>query len=446
VPPMYLTRELLNEISCGGSITSISGKVSGIVGQTILAKLPHACLGDICSVIIDEKKKIMAQVVSFNEENIFLAPFSDIRGISPGTKVIKEMGNFNVSTPALEGGIVIDALGNVLYRQSTSNSNTKIDLDLFRPAPDPLSRKAVNKQLVTGIKSIDSLCAIGYGQRLGLFASAGLGKSTLLGMLARSADTDINVIALTGERGREVGEFIEQVLGKEGLSKSIIVVATSDKPALQRSLAAITATAIAEHHRSLGKNVLLLVDSLTRMARAIRDVSLAAGELPIRQGLTSSVYSELPKLIERAGNDDRGSITAIYTLLDNSEYESDPLAEEVKSLLDGHICLDSQVAASGIRPAIDFTRSISRCLNNLLNEEGLEARNLIIKILSKIKKEKDLILMGGTADQELQACLETEKDLSSFLNQSLGSRFTLRESYALVSGILSAYKLKFNYQ
>lgn len=437
---MFLLSDLVKDLPSLDSITAVGGKVIGIQGQTILAKLPHASLGDICSVEIDQTKKILAQVVSFNESHIFLAPFSDIRGISPGSKVYKESSRFAISIPNVKGGLVIDALGNVLQQTQPSISKSSIKLDLFNSAPNPLKRTPVDRHLTTGIKSIDSLCSIGYGQRLGLFAAAGVGKSTLLGMLARGADVDITVIALTGERGREVSEFLEEGLGKHGAAKSIVVVATSDKPALQRSLAAITATAIAEHFRSQGKRVLLLVDSLTRMARAIRDVSLAAGELPIRQGLTSSVYTELPKLIERAGNDEHGSITAIYTLLDSSEYEPDPLSEEVKSLLDGHICLDSQVAAKGIRPAVDFTRSISRCMNNLLEAEDLACRNQVINIVSKLKKEKDMLLMGGVPDAELKACLAVESQIIEFLTQSTSTKVTFEQSKSELSELVRNFQ------
>ncbi len=437
---MLSIADLTKEIPSIESMTTVDGRVIGIKGQTILAKLPQARLGDICSVSLAEGKKTFAQIVSFDENVIYLAPFSDIRGIEPGSKVHKEQAKFAVKIPDVSGGLVIDALGNILKTLSPATGKTKeIGLKVFNTAPNPLSRKPVNRKLITGVKSIDTLCSIGYGQRLGLFAAAGVGKSTLLGMLARGADVDVTVIALTGERGREVLEFIEHSLGEEGLKKSIVVVATSDQPAMQRSMAALTATAIAEHFRSQGKNVLLLVDSLTRMARAIRDVSLAAGELPIRQGLTSSVYSELPKLIERAGNDQNGSITAIYTLLDSSEYEHDPLSEEVKSLLDGHICLDNQVASKGIRPAVDFTHSISRCAGNLLNHNELEYKNILIAAISKLKKEKDLITMGGIPDSELKAAMAIEKDIVNFLNQTVNDKFSNFESSLQLTELVDNY-------
>lgn len=396
------------------STERMSGRVLAVNGPLIRAHFPGAGLGDICS--IGSLPKIFAQVVAFNESTVFLAPFSEIRGLSAGTRVEKEPLVVQASLPDKNPGLVIDSLGIPLRRNSSDSATGSHELDLFAPAPEALRRTPIKEQLITGVRSIDVLCGIGYGQRIGLFAAPGLGKSTLLGMLARNAAVDICVIALVGERGREVPEFLEH-LGPSGLARSVVVAATSDQPPLKRSLCAATATAVAEHYRSRGKKVLLLVDSLTRTARAIRDVSLAAGEMPIRQGLTSSVYSELPRLIERSGNDSRGSITAIYSLLDTSEYELDPLAEEAKSLLDGHISLDSHVAANGVRPAIDFTRSISRCAQNFCDQRMTEDKTFLLRLMKRLKSDKNIALIGGEPDSELSAAIKHEADIQSFLNQ-----------------------------
>ena len=434
---MLLLSDLQNEVS-KLETADISGKVVGIRGPAILAKFPRARLGDICSIEIGSAQKIYAQVVSFNDNHIYLAPFSELRGIYPGAPVKKERMNFKVPLSDEGGGLIIDATGNILQR-SEETVKSVFEINFNQESPDPLARAAISQQLATGIKSIDTLCGIGYGQRIGLFAAAGLGKSVLMGMLARNAQVDVNVIALVGERGREIPEFISNTLGAAGLKKSVIVTAASDRPALQRSMAAYTATSIAEFYRNRGKKVLLLVDSLTRMARAIRDVSLAAGELPIRQGLTASVYSELPKLLERAGNNETGSITAVYTLLDSSENEPDPLADEVKSLLDGHISLGSHIANQGIRPAVDFTRSVSRCMQNISTGANLAISEKIRKIIARLKKDKDLIMLGGEPDTELKACMRVEAELLSFLNQESEDKISLSQSFSEAKSIVEKF-------
>jgi type III secretion protein N (ATPase) len=260
------------------------------------------------------------------------------------------------------------------------------------------------------------------GQRIGLFAPAGVGKSTLLGLLARNAAVDRVVIALVGERGREVQEFLEESLGPEGRARSVVVVSTSDESSLRRFAAAQTATAIAESYRAAGKRVLLLVDSLTRASRALREIGLAAGELPVRQGYTPSVFTELPRLLERPGLTKSGSITALYTVLTASEQESDPLAEEIKSILDGHLILSEQVAQSGVRPALDIVRSISRLSNQIWesSERGAEQRRAVercVQIVAQVRRERDLLLLGGTPDRALQAAITADAAIRALLNQ-----------------------------
>jgi len=382
--------------------------------------MPHAAIGQVCYVTAGTRP-IAAQIIAFKDDLITLAPLDHLTGIGPGAAISGSGELLNLNLPLDMQGRVLDALGTPIDQSeadSVSAQAAYLSLPVDSPPPHPLSRRPINTPLATGVRAIDAFCPIGRGQRIGLFASAGIGKSTLLGMIARHSQADLNVIALVAERGREVGDFIHEVLGPEGLKKSVLVVATSDESPARRQLAAFSATAIAEHFRAQGKHVLLLVDSLTRTARAIREVGLAAGELPVRQGYTSSVYTALPRLIERAGTDANGSISAIYTVLTAGENDLDPLGEELKSLLDGHIVLDSSVASRGIRPAIDITQSVSRLTPRLLsNEEQLEIRELT-KVLQRLKKDKDILLLGGTPDQELKAALELEAALSDFLNQN----------------------------
>lgn len=419
------------------------GRVIGIRGPIILARLPTAALGEICQIELKSGELLNTHVISFNEDIISLAPIGDIKGLSPGS-IIRNLGRApSINSSQIVAGGVLDAEGNPYKSIQNSSKSTKslhgCCFNLYSNPPSALDRKPISQALATGIRSIDALCTIGHGQRIGLFAGAGVGKSTLLGMIARNAAVDITVIALVGERGREVNEFIENSLGPEGLKKSILVVATSDETPLKRSIAPITATAIAEYYRDQGKQVLLLVDSLTRTARAIRDVSLASGDLPIRQGLTATVFTELPKLIERAGNNKKGSITAIYTILESGEHELDPLAEELKSLLDGHISLDSKIAQQGIRPAIDFTRSISRLFISLQNREHIANAGKILFMISRLKRERDLILMGGTPDEQLREMLSNEIQLNKFLSQGINEKIELLNSLEECSKISRCY-------
>ena len=384
---------LLNEVDLSPRLKSF-GLVIGVRGNIVICEIPGASIGDLCKIQSRDGKHIDAQVISFESEKVTLAPFQGVFGIAPGSKVTCTGRAPHLSIPNKLLGRVLDAFGKPISIPSNNEKSpdTFREVSLYKTPPAALSRKKIDTQLFTGISSIDHLCPLAYGQRLGLFAGAGIGKSTLLGMIARNTDVDVVVVGLIGERGREVNEFISDCLGQEGLKKSVIVVSTSDEPSLMRKIGAYTAISIAEDFRAQGKRVLLLIDSLTRMARAIRDVALSAGEIPIRHGYPPSVYNELPSFLERAGNDEKGSISAIYTILTDSEHESDPLAEEVKSLLDGHLVLSKKIASSGIRPAIDVLNSVSRLTNKILLPEDLYRKDIIIKILSRLSTDKDLIL------------------------------------------------------
>jgi FliI/YscN family ATPase len=286
------------------------------------------------------------------------------------------------------------------------------------------------------VRAIDAFCTLGYGQRMGIFASAGVGKSTLLAQIARTAEVDVIVVALVGERSREVREFIEDTLGPEGLRRSIVVVATSDDSALLRQTAPYTATAIAEHFRDAGKRVLLIVDSLTRMARAVRETTLAAGELPVRHGYTNSVYTQLPKLLERAGTATRGSITALYTVLTNQDDDIDPLADEIKSLLDGHIVLRKELATLGIQPAIDITTSISRLFTRLHAPEYQRVAQAAVRATGRFMKEREIVLLGGVPDAELNKILAHQHELLGLVRQNLNQPSRLADAQDQVRAVV----------
>jgi flagellum-specific ATP synthase len=339
-----------------------------------------------------------------------------------------------VSLPDPPLGLVIDALGRPLNTDVYS-TNKRLQIKIRNSPPGPLERSPINSQLTTGVKIVDSFCPIGYGQRMAISASAGVGKSTLIGMITRNARVDATVIALVGERGREVGEFIDECLGPEGLARSILVVATSDESAGRRWMAPQLATAIAENLRDSGLNVLLVIDSLTRSARAIRDLGLSAGELPVRQGYTAAVYTQLPKLLERAGKTKTGSITGLYTLLSSSENEHDALSEEVRSLLDGHLILDSGMARSGIRPAIDPLQSLSRLAGRFIEPTLQVDIECILSAFKRLRNDRDIVLLGGTPDPELRAALELESQITSAISQGTRDCIDSAISYNIIRAL-----------
>lgn len=413
------------------------GTVVGVHGPLVTARIPLAAVGDLCSIAVRGGRSIPAQVIAFTESLVKLAPFEAPEGVVPGAAVrgAGHAPRLAISAPPL--GAVLDALGRPL--DGSCADGASITLDLYARPPNPLERRPIRTQLVTGVRSIDGLCGLGCGQRLGLFAGAGVGKSTLLGMIARNSSAAVNVIALVGERGREVREFIDQCLGGPGLRRSVVIAATSDESSMRRTLAAYTATAVAEHYRERGLDVLLLVDSLTRLARALREVGLAAGEIPVRQGYTASVYTELPRLLERGGTSARGSITAVYTVLTHGEQEADPLGEEIKSILDGHVVLSEAAAQQGVFPAVDHALSVSRLFPALHSPQYLEQARLVKRILSRLKRDRDILLLGGTPDAELEAALKIEPRINAFLKQRPDENCPWSESRRLVEELAAEY-------
>jgi flagellum-specific ATP synthase len=412
---------------------TITGSIISVQGSSLTARLPQASVGDLCWITTRDRGDLAAQIVSFNEDLFSLALFDDPDGIIPGARVKTKGSQLKIPVGDELLGRVISPLG-IPLDGSLPNITTKYRPIISRPPPAS-GRPPIDTPLNTGVRAIDSFCTIGKGQRVGVFASAGVGKSTLLAMIAREAQVDVIVVALVGERGREVQEFIDETLGAEGLKRSVIVVATSDDSSLTRQTAPYTATAIAEHFRDQGKDVLLIIDSLTRTARAIRETSISAGDLPVRHGYTNSVYTQLPKLVERAGLSHRGSITALYTVLTNQDEDIDPLADEIKSLLDGHICLRKEIAELGILPAIDITQSISRLFGKLHSEKYINHARNITSAMSRFLKDRQIILLGGVADSELQKILDLKNELFDLVRQSTRSPCSAEEAVREVEGL-----------
>ena len=395
---------------------SLTGTITSVRGSSILARLPQGSVGDLCWITTRNRGELRAQIVSFEENTFSLALFDEPEGISPGAQVRTHGTQLAIPMSASLLGTVISPLGLPLDNPTNPLPCSEMR-SIFAPPPLATERPIINTPLITGIRSIDGFCRMGRGQRVGICAPAGIGKSTLLGMIARRAEADAIVVALVGERSREVREFIEETLGEEGRKRSVVVVATSSDSSLLRQTAPYTATTIAEYLRDQGKNVLLIVDSLTRLARAIRETSIAAGDLPVRHGYTNTVYTQLPRLVERPGTSATGSITALYTVLTTTEDDIDPLADEVKSLLDGHIVLSKEMANLGIMPAVDITQSISRLSGRLTPPHVLGQARAVQRAVSRYIRERDIALLGGTPDAELQTILRNEEMIRQVLSQ-----------------------------
>jgi type III secretion protein N (ATPase) len=395
------------------------GRVAEAYGTLIRATGVNARIGEVCELRDPASgQHLMAEVVGIGRGMTLLTPLGTLDGLSAATEVVAKGRQATVGAGPNLLGRALDALGNVI--DGGAEPTDLVRVPVYRDAPNALTRAPIRRAFQTGVRSVDAVLTVGEGQRVGIFAAAGGGKSTLLGMLARGAAADVNVIVLVGERGREVREFIEDNLGPEGLRRSVIVVATSDRPALERTRAAYVGTAIAEHFRSQGRRVLLLLDSVTRFARALRDVGLAVGEPPARRGYPPSVFSALPRLFERSGNDELGSITAFYTVLLEDE-EGDPIGDEVRSILDGHIYLSRKLAAANHFPAIDVLASASRTMPRVVNPEHLRAAALVRKHLAKYQDVELLLQIGeykhGT-DSDADAAIGKMAPIRQLLQQS----------------------------
>ncbi|MGN0657136.1 MAG: FliI/YscN family ATPase, partial [Ruminiclostridium sp.] len=370
------------------------GKIEKIVGMTIEASGPECSIGDICRIYSkDMQSYIFAEVVGFQSEKVLLMPYTDIEGIGPGSIVDNTGGKLMVKTGEGLAGRIIDAIGNPIDGGGEIEYTGSISISGI-PA-NPLTRPKIAQPIELGVKAIDGLLTLGKGQRIGIFAGSGVGKSTLMGMIARKVKADINVIALVGERGREVREFIENDLGEEGMARSVVVVATSDQPAMMRYKCPMTATAIAEYYMSQGKDVLLMMDNLTRFAMANREVGLSIGEPPIARGYTPSIYAAMPKLLERAGCFEKGSITGIYAVLVEGDDTNEPIADTVRGIIDGHIILSRKIAAQNHYPAIDILPSVSRLMSTVATKDHKEAAAKLRNYLSLYNSNIDLISIGA---------------------------------------------------
>ena len=408
----------------------LCGNVTRVIGLVIESKGPTVSIGDICYIeSVRAKEPVVAEVVGFKDNSVLLMPFGDMRGISPGSQVVSTGKPFMVNVGDELLGRVIDGFGNPIDSKGPIVTDTQYST--HGKVIDPLSRRRITEPLTTGIKSIDSLITCGKGQRVGIFSGSGVGKSTLLGCIAKYCDADVIVVGLIGERGREVRDFIENNLGTYGLERSVVVAATSDKPALVRINGALTAITISEYFRDQGKDVLLVMDSITRLSMSQREVGLAIGEPPTTKGYTPSVFSMLPKLLERAGTSQRGSITGFYTVLVEADDMSDPIADTARSLLDGHIVLSRDLADSGQYPPVDVLQSVSRLMPEIVEEEQIETAYVTRDVLAAYRDAEDLINIGaykqGTNPKIDKAVLLIEP-IRKFLKQRIDEKNSFEDS------------------
>jgi ATP synthase in type III secretion protein N len=395
------------------------GKVFEVIGTMIRVSGLDARVGEICELQDARGRRLQrAEVVGFARGAAVLSPFGSLTGVGETTRVVSTGKPLSVTVGPGLLGRVISGLGDPVDGKGPIAGNRS------RPAiadpPDPMSRKMIEDPMPTGVKAIDAFMTFGEGQRIGIFAPAGVGKSTLMGMLAKGAKSDVNVIALIGERGREVREFIEFILGEEGMARSVVVCATSDRSSIERAKAAYVATAIAEHFRDEGKSVLLMMDSLTRFARALREIGLAAGEPPARRGFPPSVFAELPRLLERTGMGSTGSITALYTVLAEDESGGDPIAEEVRGLLDGHMILSRRVAARNQYPAIDVQGSLSRVMSQVVPKDHSAAAGAVRSLMAKYEEVEMLLQVGefkSGSDPQADLAIARHEQIRAFLCQ-----------------------------
>ncbi|WLD95153.1 flagellar protein export ATPase FliI [Alkalihalobacillus sp. AL-G] len=397
------------------------GKVNRVVGLMIESKGPKTSIGDVCYIHTGDtlQHRIPAEVVGFRDEHVLLMPFTSIQEISPGSLVEASGKPLQVKAGNALIGKVLDGVGQPLDGEELP-LGLQARLTESKP-PNPMQRPRITDKISCGVRAIDSFLTVGKGQRIGIFAGSGVGKSTLLGMLARQSSADINIIALIGERGREVREFIEHDLGEEGLKKSIVVAATSDQPALLRIKGALTATTLAEYFRDKGKNVMLMMDSVTRVAMAQREIGLAVGEPPATKGYTPSVFALLPKLLERSGTNEAGSITAFYTVLVDGDDMNEPIADTVRGILDGHFVLDRSLANKGHFPSINVLKSVSRIMTNIVDSDHLKNASRGRELLATYAESEDLISIGaykrGTS-KKVDEAIAFQPKLMNFLKQS----------------------------
>ena len=400
----------------------LTGKVTQVIGLVIESKGPVVSVGELCYIHSHTEgvPPVPAEVVGFREGYVMLMPVGEMQGIGPGCEVVSAQKTLQVKVGDMLLGRVLDGLGNPMDDLGPILSD--VEYPLQAPPPPPLTRPRIHESLYVGVRAIDGLITMGNGQRIGIMAGSGVGKSTLLSMIARNTEADISVIALIGERGREVRDFIERDLGEEGLKRAVVVVATSDQPALVRIKGALTATAIAEYFRDQGHKVILMMDSVTRFAMAQREVGLTIGEPPATRGYTPSVFALLPRLLERAGTSEKGSITGIYTVLVDGDDMNEPIADAVRSILDGHIVLSRAIASQNHFPAIDILPSVSRVMNEVVSKDHLKAAQNMRSLMAVYKDAEDLIHIGAYvkgSSKKIDEAIEKIDRINEFLCQDI---------------------------
>ncbi len=417
----------------------VEGKLNRMVGLTLETVGCRAAVGARCTVESSEGE-IEAEVVGFSGERLYLMPTGDIKGLVPDARVTPGQGMYRAQVGDALLGRVIDAAGKPLDGKGPIRCDTS--LPLAGKQVNPLARWAINEPLDVGVAAINSLLTVGRGQRLGLFAGSGVGKSVLLGMMTRYTEADVIVVGLIGERGREVKDFVDKILGEQGLERSVVVASPADSPPLMRMHGALLATTVAEYFRDKGLNVLLLMDSLTRFAQAQREIALAIGEPPATKGYPPSVFAKLPQLVERAGNNGEkgGSITAFYTVLAEGDDTNDPIVDSARAVLDGHIMLSRAIAEEGHFPAIDIEASVSRVMNDVISDEHKQAAQRFKKLYSTYKKNQDLISVGAYqygSDDVIDEAIDFNVSLNNFLQQDTGDAFAYNES---VTGLVDVVR------
>lgn len=427
--------DILNKAIQESNFTYSEGIVKKVIGLTVEVEGIKAFVGEVCTIYNEKNHPITCEVVGFREDNVILMPLGELIGIAPGCRVVPEGKPLSVRCSEDLFGKVLDGLGNPLDGEELFGGML---YPLDTEPPDPMKRRRIIDVIPTGIRAIDGFITCGEGQRIGIFAGSGVGKSTTLGMIARYAEADVNVIALIGERGREVRDFLEKDLGEEGLKKSIIVCATSDKPALVRLKGAFTATAIAEYFRDKGKKVILMMDSVTRFAMAQREIGLAIGEPPATKGYTPSVFAKLPRLMERAGMSDAGSITAFYTVLVDGDDFNEPIADAVRGILDGHIVLSRAMASKNHYPAIDVLNSISRLMSEIADDNHKQAASFARDLMATYKNSEDLINIGAYvkgSNKKIDLSIEYNDEIISYLKQGMKEHSGFGESIQKLQSI-----------
>ncbi|MCF7800576.1 MAG: flagellar protein export ATPase FliI [Candidatus Marinimicrobia bacterium] len=416
----------------------VDGRVTQVIGMVIEASLPQGTLGDICNITTRSGSTIRSEIVGFKRGKVLLMPLAETLGIFPGSRVTLSPTPLTVAAGESLLGRILDGLGNPI--DGKGPLQTTHQAPVYNTPPNPLKRRRIKEPLATGVRAVDGLLTLGKGQRVGIFAGSGVGKSVLLGMMARYTTADVNVIALIGERGREVRDFIESNLRADGLARSILVVATSDQAAMVRIKGALIATAMAESFRAQGKNVLLLMDSLTRVAMAQREIGLAVGEPPTAKGYTPSVFSLLPQLLERAGTDEKGSITGLYTVLVEGDDMDEPISDASRAILDGHIVLSRKLATRNHYPAIDVLESVSRLKNEIITPDHNEQAGEMLELLASYRDSEDLINIGAYtkgSNPRVDRAIKYLDQMQTFLRQDMGENTSFAETKSRMASMFN---------